>query len=127
MTREQFNELSSHDQFALGLERGNKFLSGLPKRGPTSLEQSRAEFQRGKEALGFEASRLSHALHQSQQVARQMKAERNAMAAQMREMGQQHAATVAQLQQQIHDLNEQLERLRNPNQGGPPGGSPYGN
>jgi hypothetical protein len=49
------------------------------------------------------------------------------MAAQMREMGQQHAATVAQLQQRIRDQEEQLEHYHNPNRGGPPGGSPYGN
>ena len=108
-------------------ERARAYFAAQPPRGPTPRQESQAEFQRGQRALGGEVHRLSQALHLSQEVARKMKAERNAMEARMREMGQHHAATVAQLQQQIHDLKEQLERLRNPNQGGPPSGrSPYG-
>ena len=118
MTQEQFNELSRREQFALGLERGRKFLSGLPKRGLTTLEKSRREFKRGIKAQPKDVTILSNALYESQRVARKMMKERDAMESEMREMEQQYDATVAKLQKEIQDLNAEIYHLRNPNKGG---------
>ena len=108
------------------LERATAYFAAQPTPGPTQQQQTIAEFERGRRALGSEVVILSRAHHQSQEVARQMMNERNAMVARMSKMEQQHAATVAELQGKIEFLNEQLDRRRYPNRGGPPPGLPYG-
>ena len=137
MKAEEFDNLSTQEQELLleerrlkegqrEQERARAYFAAQPESGPTQQEEAFAEFNRGQQALGPEVRRLSYALHQSQEVAKQMMKERDAMATRMSKMEQECLAYVAQLQEQIQFLSEQLDRLHNPNRGGPPPGNPYG-